>query len=437
MSTTEQGGLEHLNLPDARHSRLPRHGAGGAPVGALVSVVGGGVLLLLVAAYALVAAIAPGPAPRIAYADATTVQFVADPSLVEPVVADQLEPTAAGWLGTGDIVSNSEEAVPMASIVKLVTALVCLENRPIEAGSEGETVTWGEADAARAGEIAAAQGVTSGLDVGAQVSEKDLLALMLLPSASDAAYAYATSVFGSVDAFGEAANQWADAQGLDSVDVAGPDGLNPASIAAPADVVRLAKLALANPVIAELVALQTYDIPGLAEPVRNTNPLLGDVDGVVGVKTGTLLEYGSHLASAQTFEVDGRELTSVVAVMSRDAEARAADSRAVLEQLTTLPFAVEIVPPSTVLATATTAEGKSIELISSDEVTQVLVPGETAERTVTARTLQAGPIEADETVGTVTVSSPAGKADVQLVASQTLPAPGYWWKFTHPFQLFS
>src|SRR5690606_2622018 len=131
-----------------------------------------------------------------------------------------------------------------------------------------------------------------------------------------------------------AANDWLQQHGLASVRIYDASGMNDLNVASAADIVRIVRLALEQPIVAEIVAQSVIDIPELGE-IENSNPLLAD-SGVIGVKTGTTFPEGYSLAAAQRESESGRDLVAIAVVLDRaDAEARASDARAALSGLST------------------------------------------------------------------------------------------------------
>src|SRR5690606_12618891 len=104
--------------------------------------------------------------------------------------------------------------------------------------------------------------------------------------------------YGSQSGFLAAARGWLEANGLEHTTIVEPTGIDARNVSTPRDLLALGRLAMANPVIAEIVASETLDVPGL-ERRSNTNTLLG-VSGVHGIKTGTLDGAGSNLLFSAT-----------------------------------------------------------------------------------------------------------------------------------------
>ena len=189
-------------------------------------------------------------------------------------------PDARAWLvqngATGEVLlrHNDRARVPIASITKLMTVLVALERaQPADVVTVSPT-------AAAVGES------TIDLDAGERVTVRDLVEAALIQSANDAAFALATHVGdGSVARFVALMNAHAKRLGLRETHFVRPDGLDVSGhVSSARDVTKLARIAMQNPLVRELVAKRTEVAAG--RRVYTWNDLLGRYRGVVGVKTG-------------------------------------------------------------------------------------------------------------------------------------------------------
>src|SRR5699024_11015038 len=109
---------------------------------------------------------------------------------------------------------------------KLIMMLVSMEHRPLEPGSEGETYVWTAEDAARTEGYLAVDGVAYRIPVGTEITQRDMLKFIFLPSANDMAHTYALWTFGSNEAFLEALDAWKAEHGFDSITLVEPTGMN-------------------------------------------------------------------------------------------------------------------------------------------------------------------------------------------------------------------
>lgn len=232
--------------------------------------------------------------------------------------------TAAIAFGDEDPVVSSSAALPMASVSKVITALLVLEERPLAPGEVGGdywfTQKWQDEY-----EQYIARGESAlKVPVDGMLSQRQLLQGMLIGSACNYADILVESVWGDHAAFAAAADDFLADHGIDGIAMVEPTGIDPRNTATPGALVGVGQLALDNPVISEIVAKRSVDIPG-AGHVESTNDLLAD-SGVVGIKTGTL--EGSNLLSAKDISVNGETIRVFAVVMGQpDDEARFTASR--------------------------------------------------------------------------------------------------------------
>ncbi|SDQ08365.1 D-alanyl-D-alanine carboxypeptidase family protein [Leucobacter chromiiresistens] len=433
----------------------------------LVGLGAAGLAALLALAYAVLCAIAPLPEPVVRLDEPATARFSADAAGVQRAVDAEQHPTAVGWLHDDAVWTNSERAAPIASISKLVTALVVLDAQPVEAGSDGPTHIWTAEDAARQAEYLAEDGVAFPIPVGTEVTARQMLQLALVPSANDFAAAYAYSVFGDDAGFLAAVRDWQQRAGLASLELHEPTGMDERNAASAADVLRLARLALENETVAEIVALPRVDLPWGIGTVESTNPLHGVLDGVVGVKTGRTNAAGYNLAAARTSDALSREVVQLSVVLGRDSdEDRLRSSLDLFSALDAAPRRLAIVEPGERLGTATTVDGAEIPILADGGADAVLLPGEEATRTASLRSggfseagepdagLTGADAAAGRSVGAIRVAGPGEPRDpaeredpaepdapadrtVDLVTGADVVAPSYGWRLTHPRELFT
>lgn len=162
---------------------------------------------------------------------------------------------------------------------------------------------------------AAATGARAGLSEGQRYQASDLLSAMLVRSANDACLALAEHVAGSVEAFVAGMNRAATVLELHETHFENPCGWDaPGQRSSARDVMTLARLAMDYPQIRERVALREFELQSadgsLRKPLRNTNLLLGQLPGTVGVKTGFTAQAGKCLVAL--VEREGRQVWLVL-----------------------------------------------------------------------------------------------------------------------------
>ena len=337
---------------------------------------------------------------------------------------------AVGAVGFEGLLAAGDEAatVPIASIVKVVTALVVLEAQPIPAGEGGPEITYTDADIDIYWDMVAQNGSVAPVSAGATLTLRESLEAMLLPSGNNYAISISNWAFGSEAALAERANAWLAEQGLAATHVVDASGLSLDNVSTAADLVKLGELALADPVLAEIVATPTVDIPELG-PLTNSNKLLGS-HGVDGIKTGTTDDVANLLFSADV--PVGSSSVTVVGVLL-GGETHAALREAVAALLDSIaPGFHEVTPleanqalaeyetPWGDTARARTTAGASV-VVWND--TPVDIDVHAAPVTLAAR---------GEEVGTAVVRAGTQEITVPLVLDASLDDPGAWWRLTNP-----
>jgi serine-type D-Ala-D-Ala carboxypeptidase (penicillin-binding protein 5/6) len=213
---------------------------------------------------------------------------------------------------TGQVLwSQDENAVrPIASITKVMTALVI-----IQAGGLNQQVAVPKAVT---GYVAKWGGNAAGLIPGQKFTADQLLHIMLVLSAADAAYALADAYGPGLPAFIAKMNAKAAQLGLTHTHFTTPDGLpyptETATYSTATELVRLGQVAMGYPEFRSIVSLRIYNLPKgaghSAVSVNSDNPLLSRYQGAVGIKTGFTNAAGHTLL----FEAvrHGRVLIGVV-----------------------------------------------------------------------------------------------------------------------------
>ncbi|WP_116519719.1 M56 family metallopeptidase [Achromobacter insuavis] len=196
------------------------------------------------------------------------------------------------------------DAVPIASLTKLMTAMVVLDAAP----DLSRPIRIDERDAR-----ATAAGAASPLPVGASVTLDTLLKLALMASDNRAAHALARTYPGGEAAFAQALQRKTVALHLEHTSLEEPTGLSNANRASAADIGRIVGAAAAYPQIARDSTLpaETIDTAGNRLRYHNTNPLVGAQGWDIRLsKTGTSTDAGRCLA--MRIHIDDRDLTLVL-----------------------------------------------------------------------------------------------------------------------------
>lgn len=191
---------------------------------------------------------------------------------------------------TGEVIleRKSGEVLPIASITKLMTAMVVLD-----AGlSLSEELVIGEAD------IDTLKGTGSRLSMGTRLTREEMLLLALMSSENRAASALGRNYPGGEAAFVQAMNIKARLIGLTDTHFSDTTGLNPSNVSSPRDLVRMVSAASTFPLIREFstTSERYVEIRGRMHRFGNTNSLVRNSDWEIGVsKTGYIREAGRCL----------------------------------------------------------------------------------------------------------------------------------------------
>ncbi|OWZ83969.1 D-alanyl-D-alanine carboxypeptidase family protein [Natranaerobius trueperi] len=211
---------------------------------------------------------------------------------------------------------NSDEILPMASITKVMTALVALEEGDLE-----DKVTASES-------ASNVEGSSIYLSKGETLTLEEMLYGLMLESGNDAAHAIAEYVSGSVPDFAQKMTDKAHKIGAKNSKFKNPHGLPAENHYTTAhDMTIIAKTALNNEKLAEIVSTNEYTIPWPANDdvkrryLNNDNKLLDKLDISDGVKTGWTDEAGRCLIFSAS--VDGKQIVGTLlnaSNMFQDAE---------------------------------------------------------------------------------------------------------------------
>ena len=192
--------------------------------------------------------------------------------------------------------SNSDQKIPIASITKIMTAIVCIDN--IQDLSQTVKVNLAEVQKYYNDEYSVA-----GLRDSQEISYYDLIATMLIPSGADSAACIAINVFGDYSKFIEAMNEKAKEIGMNSTSFANPIGADdPNNYSTVYDVALMMKYALDNDIIKDLMSRYEYTIKDGSITVHNALFVLAnlyglDVSKIAGGKTGMTGDAGYCLAT--------------------------------------------------------------------------------------------------------------------------------------------
>lgn len=250
---------------------------------------------------------------------ATSIVAMAQPiarfaPLTPPTVSARSVYVVDATSGTELLALNPDEPLPPASLTKIVSALVVLDKANLDG-----VITIEESD------LVSPEESQVGLQAGDELSARDLLRGMLIPSGNDATRAMARTIGKEVvsqDASNEEAiaafvdmmNEKAREVGAVASHFVTPTGMDaPGHVMSARDVATVAAVAMQNPLFAEIVAMPTAVLASKLRPegysVSTTNTLL--LEGIAnGVKTGTTPEAGGCLVTS--YNIGPNQVLAVV-----------------------------------------------------------------------------------------------------------------------------
>jgi D-alanyl-D-alanine carboxypeptidase (penicillin-binding protein 5/6) len=224
--------------------------------------------------------------------------------------------SAAGISGIGVLPGpGASQPVAIASVAKVMTAYIILRDHPLDAGEQGPAIV------VQPGEAAAYPAQRHNGDslvpvtAGEQLTERQALEALLLPSADNMAWILARWDAGRQAAFTAQMNSAARRLGMTHTHYTDPSGLSASTTSTAADQVRLGMAAMSEPALAQIVALRTAVIP-VAGVVRNYNTLLGQ-DGITGLKTGSDTAAGGCILLAAWQQAHGHDTLIVAATFGQ------------------------------------------------------------------------------------------------------------------------
>jgi serine-type D-Ala-D-Ala carboxypeptidase (penicillin-binding protein 5/6) len=216
----------------------------------------------------------------------------------------------------------NQHAASIASVAKVMTAYLVLRDHPLAVGQDGPTMTLTGADVADTDRRGRQRESVVPVVAGEQLTERQALQALLLPSANNIAAVLARWDAGSVERFVARMNATARSLGMTHTRYTDPSGYDDATVSTAADQLRIVERAMRLPVFASIVATTSATLP-VAGPVHNTNTLLGR-NGFVGVKTGSTAAAGGCFAFRAIRWIDGKRTTITGVVLGQPGHDRIA-----------------------------------------------------------------------------------------------------------------
>lgn len=381
--------------------------------------------------YAVLTAFAPVPKTSAAVQELDTVSSLETevPWPDRGVAGFAIEGLDGVYQGYRDTVQH-----PIASITKVITALVVLEHKPIAAGESGPSIRMQQRDIDLYYAQIAKNGGVSPIGLGWTFTQRQLIELSLVASSNNYTDSLAIWAFGSESAFLAQARDWLASNGLSATRIVDPSGISDNNVSTVPDLIQLGRLALANPLVAEIVDLGRISVPHIGS-VDNTNILLGQHAEYAGIKTGTNVLAGSCLLFAVDFTEGGREFTMIGVVLGQSSAGSVASRvHALYTAGSGNVTELEFLPAGSEVAKFSTAWGEEVSVVTQTAVGTTVYGAEEFSPLLSLEPLQTA--AAGEQVGTLSYTNGTQVVQTALITVGEIRGPDLWWRLTNPGNLF-
>jgi D-alanyl-D-alanine carboxypeptidase (penicillin-binding protein 5/6) len=335
--------------------------------------------------------------------------------------------TGFGMLGS----AGPSRPVPIASLAKVMAALVVLHDHPLAPGQPGPVVTITPDDQAiYAAENAVGDSVAP-VRSGERFSELQLLEALLIPSADNVAQVLARWDAGSDGVFVVRMNSMAAKLGMRASHYADESGLAAETVGTARDQLVLAEAAAANPVLMSIVRQPVVTLPD-GTTLSNYDTLLGQ-DGVIGIKTGSTVASGGCFMFAADRVAGGRRVEVLGVVLGQRSRpfigAALSASRTLIGPALTAVQSVTVVPAGTTVAQIVTAWGPPVPVRTTRALTLTTVAGTSVHLTVALKSVGHLTSATTGTVGaTVTATAGHQTQTVSAVTAGPVPRASVRWR---------
>ena len=386
-----------------------------------------GVLVLLVAGYlAFNYFIRPLPAvPATGSIATSTTTSGTAPTLPWPSPGS----AAVGVSSLGFVASSgNEKPAPAASVAKVMTAFVVLNDKPLKKNEQGPTIVITDADVQEyQADYAAKQSVVE-VRAGEQLTELQALQALLIPSGNNIAFTLANWDAGSSTAFVADMNKWAKKLGMSHTKFADAAGALDQTVSTPTDLLVLGMAAMKQDVLAEIVATSDTKLP-VVGTVFNVDYALGQ-SGIIGIKTGS--GFGANFLFAASITLGGFTKTIYGCVMGLPTlDAAFAAAKALIDAMTPQLHIVRVLSKYVAVGSYELPWGGHSDLLSTANVDFVEWPGMILRQSVRAPALTIkDPIPPGTNAGVLNMVLGDYNLDVPLTTSDAIYPPGRFWRLT-------
>lgn len=329
---------------------------------------------------------------------------------------------------------GGQTPAPIASTAKLITVLTVLRDKPLKINEHGPLITLSANDVALYSSYVARSGSVVPVAAGEKISQYQMLQAIMLPSANNMADSLAIWAYGSLETYSKTANAYLAELRLKNTKV-GTDasGLAPSTTSTAGDLVKLGKIAMQNPVLAQIASQSTATGLPVVNTINNTNHLLG-IDNIIGIKTGNTDEAGGVFISASKVTVNQKPVIIVTSVLGEADIATAMRSSQTLVRSAQANFKpIQVVKAGSVIGSYTLPWGGEVKSVASQDLSLSTWAGSSIE-TVSEKLPITPETPAGQTVGSLRTKATAihDSRAIPLTLQKAPTTPTNWWRLTHP-----
>ncbi|MGW2306250.1 serine hydrolase [Streptomyces sp. NPDC001809] len=390
-------------------------------------------VLLVLIVFAIVQMVRPLPAPQLSLSAAPTFTFQGgDLKLPFPAEGQgAVEVEGVGSMGT----YGAQKPAPIASVTKTMTAYVILRDHPLKGSQKGPEI---EIDQKAADQGSAEHESTAAVQKGQKYSEKELLELLMIPSANNVARLLARWDAGSEAAFVKKMNAAAKDLGMTQSTYTDPSGLLDSTVSTPQDQLKLAKAVMQYDVFREIVNMPNVTVDGIPGRIENNNNILLE-PGVSGIKTGSSTPAGGNLLWSANTIVDGQNRRILGIVMgAKDAEQLGQklqlaidNSLKIIQQAQKDVTSAAVIRKGQVIGYVDDGLGGQTPVVATKELKAIGWPSLEVKLALTDGGKAVPHVgKAGDVVGQVSIGTGAGKVSSPVALQADLAEPGFDKKLT-------
>ncbi|MGP9020270.1 D-alanyl-D-alanine carboxypeptidase [Streptomyces sp. BR1] len=390
-------------------------------------------VILLLVVFAVVQFVRPLPDPALKMTSAAQYTFDGSaPRLPWPTEGQGLI-TVSGLGTVGQF--GEEKPVPIASVTKSMTAYIIMRDHPMKPGSKGASIPVDKLAEKEGGyNKTGDESTVDTIKAGDNLSQKDALSAVMIPSANNVARLLARWDAGSEAAFVKKMNDTAKELGMTNTTYTDPSGLNATTVSTAVDQVKLATELVKIPALVDITKQPTWTDPS-GKLWRNYNTLV-PYNGAIGIKTGSTTKAGGNLLFAATKDVGGTKQTIVGAVFGQHKGISILDtvnkvSKDVLIDTRKSLTSATVIKKDTVVGYVDDGLGGKTPVVATKDLTVVGWPGLKTTIALTATDAKVPhSAKAGTVIGKLTVGSGAGQVSAPVALQKALAEPGFGSKLT-------